>query len=59
MYDQIQQIFNQMWEVKPKGKTKQKILELIRDRLFSFGLITATGFLLLVSLALSAAVNDF
>ncbi len=52
-------MFNKIWEVKPKVKTKQKILKLLRDRLFSFGLILVIGFLLLVSLALSAALSAF
>jgi membrane protein len=57
VFYQLQQMLNRIWEVKPKAKTKQKILELIRDRLFSFGLVLAVGFLLLVSLALSAALG--
>jgi membrane protein len=62
VFYQLQQMLNKIWEVKPKVKTKQKILELIKDRLFSFGLILAVGFLLLVSLVISAAigaVNDW
>ena len=51
----VQQIFNKIWEVKPKPK--QKMLKLLRDRLFSFGLILVIGFLLLVSLVISAALN--
>ena len=50
----LQQIFNKIWEVKPKPKGK--ILKLVKDRIFSFGLILAIGFLLLVSLVLSAAL---
>lgn len=57
MFYQMQQILNKMWEVKPKPK--QMILKLIRDRVFSFGLILAVGFLLLVSLALSAVLSAF
>ena len=57
VFYQLQQMLNKIWEVKPKAKTKQKILELIRDRLFSFGLVLAVGFLLLVSLVLSAALG--
>lgn len=52
----LQQIFNKIWEVKPKPKGG-KILELVRDRVFSFGLILVIGFLLLVSLVLSAALS--
>jgi membrane protein len=55
VFYQLQQIFNKIWEVevKPKGK----ILKLIKDRVFSFGLILVIGFLLLVSLVLSAALS--
>jgi membrane protein len=51
----VQQIFNRIWEVEPKPK--QKFLRLLRDRLFSFGLVLVVGFLLLVSLVLSAALT--
>jgi membrane protein len=51
----VQQIFNKIWEVKPKPK--QKFLKLLRDRLFSFGLILVIGFLLLISLVISAALS--
>lgn len=51
----LQQIFNKIWEVKPKPKGK--IIKLIRDRVFSFGLILVVGFLLLISLVLSAALS--
>jgi membrane protein len=60
VFYQTQQILNKMWEVKPKPK--QKILKLVRDRVFSFGLILVVGFLMLVSLVLSAgltAVSDW
>jgi membrane protein len=53
----VQQIFNKIWEVKPKPKTKQKILQLLRDSLFSFGLILVIGFLLLVSLVISSVIQ--
>ena len=55
VFYQLQQILNKMWEVKPKPK--QKFLKLIRDRIFSFGLILAVGFLLLVSLVISAGLS--
>lgn len=57
VFYQLQQMLNKIWKVKPKVKTTQKILELVRDRLFSFGLILAVGFLMLVSLVLSAALT--
>jgi len=50
----LQLIFNAIWEVKPKPKGK--ILKLVKDRVFSFGIILVIGFLLLVSLVLSAAL---
>jgi membrane protein len=57
VFYQLQQMLNKIWEVKLEVKTKQKILELVKDRLFSFGLILAVGFLLLVSLVISAAIG--
>jgi membrane protein len=51
----VQQLFNKIWEVQPKPK--QQFLKLLRDRLFSFGLILVIGFLLLVSLVVSAALS--
>jgi membrane protein len=55
VFYQVQQILNKIWEVKPKPK--QMLLKLVRDRIFSFGLILVIGFLLLVSLVLSAALS--
>jgi membrane protein len=60
VFYQTQQILNKMWEVKPQPK--QKFVKLVRDRVFSFGLIIVVGFLLLVSLVLSAgltAISDW
>lgn len=50
----IQQSLNIIWQVKPK--TTKRFLKLVRDRLFSFGVILAIGFLLLISFALSALI---
>jgi membrane protein len=55
VFNQMQQILNSIWEVEPKPK--QKILKLVKDRIFSFGLIVVIAFLLLVSLVLSAALS--
>jgi membrane protein len=55
VFYQLQQALNQMWGVKPKPKAK--ILKLLKDRLFSFGLILVVGFLLLVSLVISAGLS--
>lgn len=58
IFTQIQAILDKMWEVKPKA-SKKWWLKLIKDRLFSFGLILAVGFLLLVSLVLSTVLSAF
>jgi membrane protein len=50
----IQQSLNIIWEVKPKPK--QRFLKLLRDRLFSFGIVLAIGFLLLISFAVSTMI---
>ncbi len=55
VFYQVQQILNKIWDVQ--AKPKQKILKLIRDRVFSFGLILVIAFLLLVSLVLSAGLT--
>lgn len=55
VFYQLQQTLNLIWEVKPQPK--RKILKMIMDRVFSFGLILAVGFLLLVSLVLSATLS--
>lgn len=55
VFYQLQQTLDIVWEVKPQPK--RKFLKLVMDRLFSFGLILTVGFLLLVSLILSAALS--
>lgn len=50
----IQQSLNVIWEVKPKPR--QRFLKLLRDRLFSFGIVLAIGFLLLISFAVSTMI---
>jgi len=51
---ELQAAFNTIWRVTPKPEGHIK--DFLIDRLRSFGLVLATGFLLLVSLAVSAAV---
>jgi membrane protein len=53
----VQQLFNKIWEVVPAPKARQKFLRLVRDRIFSFGLIVVVGFLMLVSLVISAVLT--
>jgi membrane protein len=63
-FGQLQDSLNTIWEVKPRpGRGWRGI---VRDRLFSLTMVLGTGFLLLVSLVLSAALagvgaylNDF
>jgi membrane protein len=54
---ELQDSLNRVWDVKPKpGETFRRLL---RKRFVSFGLILGIGFLLMVSLALSAAIGAF
>jgi membrane protein len=57
----LQDSLNMVWKVKPKpGRNFVKVF--IKDRFQSFALVVATGFLLLVSLIVSAgitAINNF
>lgn len=55
VFYQLQQTLNLIWEVKPDPH--RKIMKMVLDRVFSFGLILVVGFLLLVSLVLSATLT--
>lgn len=60
VFYQLQQTLNSIWEVRPDiVRTDKKILKMVLDRISSFGLILAVGFLLLVSLVLSALLTVF
>jgi membrane protein len=52
---QLQASLNKIWEVKPKPRAA--FTTLLRKRMLSFALILAIGFLLVVSLVLSAALT--
>lgn len=52
VFNQLFQTLNKIWNVRPKPGIG--LLRLLRSRLFAFGLVLAIGFLLLVSLVLSA-----
>jgi membrane protein len=58
VFAQFQKSLNNIWEVKP-DTSKSGILQMIRIRLFSFGLIVSIAFLLLVSLLISTALTAF
>lgn len=57
VFAQLQVSLNQIWEVKVTAK--KMWLKTLKDRLFSFGLIISIGFLLLVSLLLTAILSGF
>jgi membrane protein len=56
-FSQLQSALNKIWEVPPQARTG--IWEVIRARFLSFAAVLGTGFLLSVSLVLSAAVAAF
>jgi membrane protein len=55
-FGQLQSALNHAWNVKPDPEAGG-LKTLLTKRLFSFGMVLAIGFLLLVSLALSAALS--
>ncbi|HEX3769534.1 MAG TPA: YihY/virulence factor BrkB family protein [Polyangiaceae bacterium] len=55
VFTELQESLNQIWQVKPKPGAGLK--GLIRARAFSFAMVLAVAFLLLVSFLLSAAIN--
>ncbi|MES1240287.1 MAG: YihY/virulence factor BrkB family protein [Acidobacteriota bacterium] len=57
VFGQLQDALNTVWAVAPKPGAA--ITTLLRKRLHSFALIVGIGFLLLVSLVLSAALTGF
>ena len=57
VFAQLQDAMNTIWEVEPaEGRG---VLGVIFDRFLSFGMVLAIGFLLLVSLLVSAAIAAF
>lgn len=55
VFGQLQDALNTIWEVAPKPG--QGILSLVKKRFFSFTMVISVGFLLLISLVLSAALS--
>jgi membrane protein len=52
---ELRDALNTIWDVPPLPQTGlQSFLQLVKDRLFSFALVIATGFLLMVSLVVNA-----
>lgn len=58
VFVEFQKSLNTIWGVKV-DETKSGLLSLIKARLFSFGLILAVAFLLIVSLVVSATLSAF
>jgi membrane protein len=54
VFGELQDSLNTIWEVQPKPN--QGIMATIKQRFFSFAMVLGVGFLLLVSLVLSAAL---
>lgn len=55
VFYQLQQALNRIWEVE--AKKEEGIKKLVFDRISSFGIILIIGFLLLISLVLTAALS--
>jgi membrane protein len=55
VFGQLQASLNRLWNVK--SKPKAGIWDLVRKRLLSFGMVFTIGFLLLVSMAVSAGIS--
>jgi membrane protein len=58
VFAEFQNALNTIWEVK-LDTTKSGIWQIIRVRLFSFGLIISISFLLIVSLVISTLISAF
>jgi membrane protein len=56
VFGEMQSALNKIWKAEPRGAT---ISRLIRARAISLGLVAALGFLLIVSLVISAALSAF
>ncbi len=56
VFGEMQSALNAIWKAKPQGGT---VSQLVRARAASLGLVAALGFLLLVSLVISAALTAF
>lgn len=57
IFAEIQESINMIWEVKPKPK--KGWLKYLQNRFFGFSIIVGMGFLLLVSLGVSALIDVF
>jgi len=56
LFSIMQNSINFIWRVKAKSSFKTGILKMLKDRVFSFGMILSLGFVLLISLIIDALV---
>ena len=56
VFGEMQSALNVIWKAEPNGDS---VTRLIRARAISLGLVAALGFLLIISLAVSAAISAF
>lgn len=54
VFTELQDALNLMWDVTPQASSG--VMAMIKQRLFSFGMVLSIGFLLLISLLLSAGL---
>jgi membrane protein len=54
VFGELRSALNKIWDVKPESEGG--VWRIVKQRLFSFGMVLAVGFLLLVSLVISAAL---
>jgi membrane protein len=57
VFSQIQDSINHIWRLKTKPRKGMGILKLLFDRLLSFSMIIALGFILLVSLVINGGMD--
>src|SRR5205085_2049159 len=60
VFQQLDMSFNKIWNVPPKPPKPgiaNTVISALREKLFSFGMVLAVGFLLLVSLALTGITD--
>lgn len=57
LFSELQNSINYIWRVKVKGNLKVSLLNVLRQRAFSFAVIFALGILLLASLIVDASIN--
>ncbi len=57
LFSELQNSINYIWRVKVKGNLKVSLLNVLRQRAFSFAVIFGLGILLLASLIVDASIN--